>query len=71
MAATPCTRRGLLAVVGFGYDFEAVFAGEHGSEAFLTRAWSSAMRMRAAVASSSVSHFSLLPRTAPTARPDH
>lgn len=36
-----------MTVVGLGYDVEAVLAREHGPEAFLTRAWSSAIRRRA------------------------
>ena len=59
----PAQGESLLAVIGFGDDFEAVFSGEHGSEAFPDQGVIVCYEDACRRGFVRVSHFSLLPKT--------
>ena len=59
----PAQGESLLAVVGFCYDFETDFSGEHGSQAFSDQGVIVCYEDACRRGFVRVSHFSLLPKT--------
>jgi hypothetical protein len=59
----PAQGEGLLTIVGFCYDFDTIFAGEHGSQAFPDQGVIVSYEDACRRGFVRVSHFSLLPKT--------